>query len=104
MRAQTFHKCAFKKRVRREALVTLAPVAQLERAMDFESVGCVFKSRQARANFTRFRWLSDCEIITGRNLHRNTQVNHHPVFMKLTDLPCAVCFVHSSTQASEVLS
>jgi hypothetical protein len=50
MRAQTFHKFIIEKPVCREALLTLAPVAQLERATDFESVGCVFKSRQARSH------------------------------------------------------
>jgi hypothetical protein len=38
MRAQIFPECAFKKRVRREALETLAPVAQLDRATDFEDL------------------------------------------------------------------
>jgi hypothetical protein len=45
MRAQIFHKYINKRMGARKALETLAPVAQLERAMDFEDlVWCFSKS------------------------------------------------------------
>jgi hypothetical protein len=53
MRAQIFHRCIIEKCVRREALETLAPVAQQDRATDFESVGWGFNSLQARSNSTQ---------------------------------------------------
>ena len=34
-------------------ILLLAPVAQLDRAVDYGSAGCVFDSRRAHANFTQ---------------------------------------------------
>jgi hypothetical protein len=46
---------------RRKVLCHNAPVAQPDRATDFESVGCVFKSRQARILLT-IVWYCNCKI------------------------------------------
>ncbi len=48
----------------------IAPVAQLDRAMDFESKGCAFKSRQAHQEKG---FLSKyLQVKTNRNLIKNS--------------------------------